>query len=244
MKNFLLPLLAFSTIAIAMAACKSASINENIEKISEVSKASPIFQDANLKKTYKNFEFSAKLRTFQNANAFLAFHTDENFSRGYKIAIDNNPNSPNWWRATGSLFGIRNIVKNFAKDGEWFELKLKVSGAEILVWIDGRLVVEYIQPQNPYRLPEFSQMKLSQGCVALQHTGGGKVEIKDLAIYELPERSDIDNQQANAIDETSDAAIRLHQEDFPVLDFHVHLKDGFTADWAFAKSRKSGLITP
>lgn len=241
MKNFLLTLLAFSTIAIAMAACKSASINENIEKIYEVSKASPIFQDANLKKTYKNFEFSAKLRTFQNANAFLAFHTDENFSRGYKIAIDNNPNSPNWWRATGSLFGIRNIVKNFAKDGEWFELKLKVSGAEILVWIDGRLVVEYIQPQNPYRLPEFSQMKLSQGCVALQHTGGGKVEIKDLAIYELPERSDIDNQQANAIDETSDAAIRLHQEDFPVLDFHVHLKDGFTADWAFAKSRKIGI---
>lgn len=84
-------------------------------------------------------------------------------------------------------------------------------------------------------------MKLSQGCVALQHTGGGKVEIKDLAIYELPERSDIDNQQANAIDETSDAAIRLHQEDFPVLDFHVHLKDGFTADWAFAKSRKIGI---
>ena len=70
---------------------------------------------------------------------------------------------------------------------------------------------------------------------------GGKVEIKDLAIYELPERSDIDNQQANAIDETSDAAIRLHQEDFPVLDFHVHLKDGFTADWAFAKSRKIGI---
>ncbi len=241
MKKFAALVFASSILAIALCACASSAIGPNENLSGEVSDGRPVFQNEDLKKTYKNFEFSAKFKTSENGNAIIAFHTDEKFSKGYKIAIDNNPNSPNWWRATGSLLGVRNIVKNFAKDGEWFELKLKVSGAEILVWIDGRLVVEYVEPQKPYRLPEFSSMKLSQGCVALRHTQGGKVEVKDIEIKELPDRSDVENQQANAIDETSDAAIKLHQADFPVLDFHVHLKDGFTADWAFAKSRKIGI---
>ena len=44
-----------------------------------------------------------------------------------------------------------------------------------------------------------------------------------------------------AIDEAKDSAIRLHQRDFPVLDFHVHLKGGLTFDWALARSRKLGI---
>ncbi|HOV71479.1 MAG TPA: glycosyl hydrolase, partial [Dysgonamonadaceae bacterium] len=45
----------------------------------------------------------------------------------------------------------------------------------------------------------------------------------------------------NAVDETTDEIIRLHQSDFPVLDYHVHLKGELTRELAAEQSRKYGI---
>lgn len=185
--------------------------------------------------TGDDFSLSVKLRTHNGSKGHINF-------RGYKVAINNDLSDPVWWRMTGSLMGVRNVVKNFAKDGEWFELKIKVSGAQIEVWVDSVKVVEYIEPEKPFRLPEFSNMLLSNTALNSIHIDSGtKIDMKDFHLEKLENRSDIANQQAMAIDETTDAAIRLHQRDFPVLDYHVHLKGGLTPDWALARSRKLGI---
>src|SRR5690606_9708687 len=56
----------------------------------------------------------------------------------------------------------------------------------------------------------------------------------------LPATTDLSTQLVEAIDETDDQIIRLHQENFPVLDYHVHLK-GISADEAAAQSRRYGI---
>lgn len=206
-----------------------------------VSQESPVFSGAALSQPAQDFVLTGKFLTKNRGSANLYFHTDSNLSKGYAVAINNDPLGKCWWRASGSLASVRNVAKHFAKDGEWFELKIKVHGAEISTWIDGLKVVEYIEPQKPFRTQKNQNMKLGSGTFALKHSGGGSVLVKDLKIEPLPPRGDVSNQCTNAIDEETDGVIRLHQRDFPVLNFHVHLKGGFTADWAFAKSRKFGI---
>ena len=48
-------------------------------------------------------------------------------------------------------------------------------------------------------------------------------------------------QIAVAKNEQDDDILRLHQEDFPVLDYHVHLKGGFTKEAAARQSRRTGI---
>ena len=202
---------------------------------------SPKLAEESFDKTYKDFIFRAKIKTENGGKARVNFHRAQNGRTGYSVEIDNDAKSANWWRSTGSLTSVRNIVKKFARDGEWFDLEIKVHGAEINVNINGLCVVEYVEPLKPFRTKKNSGMLLSEGKLSMEHTGGGRVYVKGASVEPLPARADIDNQRLAAIDESSDAVIRLHQADFPVMDFHVHLKGGLTSDWAFAKSRKIGI---
>ncbi|MBR6388508.1 MAG: DUF1080 domain-containing protein [Opitutales bacterium] len=183
-----------------------------------------------------DFELSLDFRALEKAKAQITFHN------GYAVLIDNDLDSPCWWRKTGSLRGVRNIVKNFAKDGEWSGIKIRVHGAQICVWVGGVKVVEYIEPKNPYRTNGNSLLSpratRAEICLISE---SGVLEYKNVKISPLARRFDLENQRAMAIDEASDSAIRLHQADFPVLDFHVHLKGGMTIDWALARSRKLGI---
>ncbi|MCD8471474.1 MAG: hypothetical protein LRY33_02495, partial [Parabacteroides chartae] len=53
----------------------------------------------------------------------------------------------------------------------------------------------------------------------------------------------VDEQANNSgtTDEQNDEIIKLHQSDFPVLDYHVHLKGGLTKEMAAIQSRKTGI---
>ena len=54
-------------------------------------------------------------------------------------------------------------------------------------------------------------------------------------------RSISTHNSAEANDEQNDEIIKLHQSDFPVLDYHVHLKGGLTKEVAAKQSRKTGI---
>ena len=43
------------------------------------------------------------------------------------------------------------------------------------------------------------------------------------------------------VDERHDGIIRLQQRDFPVIDYHVHLKGGLTKEMAHAMSMNYGI---
>ncbi|MPM75759.1 hypothetical protein SDC9_122753 [bioreactor metagenome] len=70
----------------------------------------------------------------------------------------------------------------------------------------------------------------------------GAIEVKSIEVTPLKtDKKVIDSQLAEAIDESSDDIIKLHQANFPVLDYHVHLKEDLTLDLAKSQSRRYGI---
>ncbi|SBW06712.1 family 16 glycoside hydrolase [uncultured Dysgonomonas sp.] len=190
---------------------------------------------------YKDFDLKLVLRTTQNGKGFICFHTDDS-GKGYRIAINNDVTDPIWWRMTGSLLSVRNLTKSMVKDNQWFTMNIRVEGQSIVVKVNGEPVVEYIEPAHPLRISPNDRCILSSGTISLAVNGDGAIEFKNISIETL-DRKDINipAQLAIAKDEQNDDILHLHQEDFPVLDYHVHLKGGFTKEAAAKQSRKTGI---
>lgn len=190
---------------------------------------------------FADFELSVTARTVNKGKGEIRFHADKQGDGGYAIALNNDGEDPQWWTKTGSLLSVRNLTKSIVKDNEWFDVQIKVEGKKISVAVNDELLVEYIEPANPYRTPENADQLLSSGTLSMKSTGG-IIEIKSVEITPLKTDKQItDSQLARAIDETSDDIIKLHQANFPVLDYHVHLKEDLTSDLAKIRSREYGI---
>ena len=190
---------------------------------------------------YKNFELSLEVKTDQGGKGAVCFHSDVTASKGYKVAINNDVTDPVWWKMSGSLLSVRNLTKSFVKENQWFAMKIKVEGKAVSVLIDGAPVVEYTEPVEPYRTEANANARLSEGLFALISTGSGNIQFRKIEVNVLKEAVDEQAQQAEATDEQNDEIIKLHQSDFPVLDYHVHLKGGLTKEIAAIQSRKTGI---
>lgn len=187
---------------------------------------------------YNDFELKVKARTIGNGKGFIAFHTDSP-DKGYHVALNNDLESSEWWTKTGSLLSVRNLTKSVVNANEWFDLVIRVEGKAVTVSLNDNLVVDYIEPTSPYRTSEHATKLLSSGKFAIKSTEG-TLEFKAIEVTPLSSTIDVGQQQTLATDETTDHIIKLHQENFPVLDYHVHLK-GLTAEEAAKQSRKYGI---
>jgi len=190
---------------------------------------------------YRNFVLTMEVKTSPGAKGCLWFHTDKNLSKGYKIAINNDQTDNVWWRMTGSLVSVRNLAKSFIKENDWFKMRIAVEGKRIQVSVNNILVVDYIEPVQPYRVGKNIKALLSSGIFAIESDTQQKIFCRNIRVSVPKVKFDLVAQQSKAIDETTDDIIRLHQEDFPVLDYHVHLKGGLTFDGAMAQSRLYGI---
>ncbi|GHV50316.1 hypothetical protein FACS1894181_10730 [Bacteroidia bacterium] len=190
---------------------------------------------------YKNFVLSMELQTSPGGKGAVWFHTGPDLSKGYSVAINNDREDLAWWKMSGSLLSVRNLTKSFIKENEWYTMEVKVNGKSVAVSINGNPVVEYTEPSAPYRSESHKAMLLSAGTFALTSEGRGEIRIKDISVAALKDVAAGGQPLADAPDEQNDAIIRLHQEDFPVLDYHVHLKGGLTKEDAAKLSRQTGI---
>ncbi|MDR1344785.1 MAG: DUF1080 domain-containing protein, partial [Tannerellaceae bacterium] len=197
------------------------------------------------KGSYENFTLTLELRTTQGGKGAILFHTDQALAKGYRVAVNNDRNDPVWWKMSGSLESVRNLTKSFVEEDEWFTLKIRVEGKSITVAVNEEPVVDYIEPAAPFRIDGNTAALLSKGTFAIVSEGNGSIEIKSVKvdIVDLGKNAGpiIQAQLAEAIDEQVDNIIRLHQENFPVLDYHVHLKGGLTNESAAEQSRRTGI---
>lgn len=185
---------------------------------------------------YQNFTLQGQAYTEKDAEATLLFHTDG--ESGYEVLFHNGEIDGS--RKTGSLSAIRNLYRSLAEDNEWFDFEVSVRGKNIAVQINGTDVVCYTEPSQPYRIAEYSKRLLGQGDILLQGKQG-TVKFRNLQITPLDENACNENDTLPAIDEQNDAIIRLQQQNFPVIDYHVHLKGGLTKEMAHAMSMNYGI---
>src|SRR4051794_25577395 len=106
---------------------------------------------------FRNFEFSAEIKTLPGSNSGVYFHTafqPSGFpSAGFEVQVENNePQSgapPTGYverKKTGSLYGVRNVCKTFAHNGDWFRMSIQVRGKQVQTRINDMLVVDYVEP--------------------------------------------------------------------------------------------------
>ena len=163
---------------------------------------------------FTDFEFKADIMTKPRANSGMYFHTKykEDGWPGEGFEVQVN-NSHTDWRRTGSLYGINDVRDSAAKDNEWFTQHIIVDGRQITVLVNGKTVMQYAVPQEGRR-----SRKLSSGTFALQgHDPGSMIYYKNIMVRPLP------------------------RPDFPLVDYHVHLKGGLTLAEAIENAKQRNM---
>jgi len=198
---------------------------------------------------FRNFEFECEAMTEAGANSGVFIHTrfqPIGFPEaGYEIQVLNESRDHNGYhenKLTGSVYGMRNVYKPLSVDGEWFKLRIRVEGKRVRTWLNETLLVDWVEPSNidevngPVR-------KLSFGSFALQcHDPESKVRYRNLRVKRLPDEGPEIAGPAPALTENEKAWLRLGAANFPVMNYHVHLKGGLTIEEALASSRASGFF--
>jgi histidinol phosphatase-like PHP family hydrolase len=166
--------------------------------------------------SFRDFEFKADVMTKPGANSGMYFHTEYLETgwprRGYEVQVNNTHSD---WRKTASLYGIKDIRESPAKDNEWFTQHIIVDGKQVTIIVNGRTVNEYtVSEAGPGR----RSRGLSSGTFALQgHDPGSTVFYRNIMVRPLP------------------------RPDFPMVDYHVHLKGGLTLEEAIENAAARGI---
>lgn len=185
---------------------------------------------------YENFIFRGEALTSEGAEAALLFHSDG--ESGYEITLRNGAQDGSI--KTGSLRSVRNLYRSLAEDGEWFNFEVAVRGKNVAVKINGVDVVCYTEPAAPYREAAHAKKLIGRGAVVAKGIKGD-VRLRNMSIEKLAADARNEADTLPPIDEQTDHVIRFQQRDFPVIDWHVHLKGGLTKEMAHAMSMNYGI---
>jgi hypothetical protein len=189
---------------------------------------------------FRNFELQAEVMTRAGANSGIYFHTAFQESgwpaNGFEVQINNTYAGDADYRErrkTGSLYGIRNVYSQLVPDNEWFRVNLTVRGKQVRVLVNDILTVDYVEPA--------STSALGSGTFALQaHDPHSTVLFRNIRARRLSD--DVQAEAAPpAVDRTYRELLRLSGANYPVVDYHTHLKEALTLDDVLRRWRTQGI---
>jgi hypothetical protein len=200
--------------------------------------------------SFKNFELKADVLTTLGACSGLCFHTRFQPQglpqKGFKVQINNTYAGEGDYREhrkTGSLYGFRDIYRALARDDEWFQLRVLVRAKQVAVWLNDTLIVDYVEPDPPLHTEFSPEGVLDRGTFALEcHDPRAKVYFRNLLVKPLPDDLPMTTTERPVVDDVYRDLLRMNQQNFPVVDYHVHLKGGLTLEEALASSRRLGIM--
>jgi hypothetical protein len=203
-----------------------------------------LFYETN--KPFKNFELVAEIKTTPLANSGIYFHTkfqqNDWPSAGYEVQVNNTHKGIGNYhetKKTGSLYAVRNVYYQTVKDNEWFTMKVRVVENHVQIFVNDHQVVDYVQPDKPWRSEEHIGRLLGSGTFALQaHDENSTVYYRSVKVKRLPDGP----KSALLVDEEWENTVaRLMDKGYPLVDYHVHLKGGLTLEEVKANSLKLGI---
>ena len=196
---------------------------------------------------FRNFEIAVEAKASRGANSGVYFHTKYQEKgwpeKGFEVQICNTCTGEGSYierKKTGSLYAVRNIYKQLVPDDEWFRMNIVVQGKRVQVRVNGTLLVDYIEPEHPAMEGEYAGRVLDHGTFALQgHDAGAKTYFRSVRVRPLPDAAP--QVTLPVLDETDRQILNLEAANYPLVDFHVHLKGGWTIEQALEKSRHDGI---
>ena len=133
----------------------------------------------------RDFEFEAMIKTFPKANSGIFFHTEWQAqgwpAKGYEAQVNATHDDP---RKTGSIYNVKDILNDAPhQDNEWFKYNVRVEGKRIVIKVDGEVVNDYTEPEEP----EHETRHLGEGTIAIQaHDPESVIHFKNIRLRKLP----------------------------------------------------------
>tara|TARA_R110002049_G_scaffold72490_7_gene187497 strand:+ start:52077 stop:52754 length:678 start_codon:yes stop_codon:yes gene_type:complete len=141
---------------------------------------------------FDNFELVVTFRGEPSSNSGVFFHTDMStrdeklhLAKGYEVNMNNSAKEK---QKTGSLYAVVGINDPAIDDTQWTKLHLTVQGKHIVVRIDDKKVVDYVEPDDVKRPTKRSGRLIDPrgGAIALQaHDPDSVYYFKDIRIRRL-----------------------------------------------------------
>ena len=137
---------------------------------------------------FVDFELSLKVKTTANANSGVFFHTRFQETGWPEQGLEAQVNTSHKdRRKTGSIWNKSDVLDEApSTDGKWFDYLIRVQGKKVTVSVDGQVVNEYIEPENPEVDKERPLIRLGKGTFALQgHDPKSTVFYKQIKVRSL-----------------------------------------------------------
>ncbi|HEY5511328.1 MAG TPA: DUF1080 domain-containing protein [Prolixibacteraceae bacterium] len=136
---------------------------------------------------FKNFELKADVMTETGANSGIYFSTlfqQAGFpDKGYEVQVNNSHSD---WKRTGGLYDVQDLREVPTKDYEWFTMDIIVVDQHIVIKLNGKTVVDYIEPAG-VKYKGHPERKIATGTFALQgHDPKSIVYFKNIMVKPLP----------------------------------------------------------
>lgn len=201
---------------------------------------------------FRNFELSVDVKTEGNANAGIYFHTEYQErgwpNKGFEFQVINTDFTAFETKhdyverkKTGSLYGVRNIGRSPVKNDEWFNYRITVQGKTIRGYVNGRLMVDYTEPDEPFQTKPGYRV-LSDGTFAFQcHDPHSTVLFKNIKVRCLPDDAQTPGEPLKEVAFENRLRTFGKAVNLPTADFHVHLAKGLNTEQLMRHARKYGF---
>jgi Domain of Unknown Function (DUF1080) len=128
---------------------------------------------------YENFQYrvEAKINDHGNSGQYFRTKFGPSFPKGYEAQINSTHRDP---IRTGSLYNFgkeATVTEMLVKPDEWFTQEVIAVGNHIIIKVNGKTTVDFIDKKNTY----------TKGHFALQqHDPGTVVQFRKIEVKELP----------------------------------------------------------
>ena len=125
---------------------------------------------------YENFDYRVEAMINDHGNSGQYFRTEfgKSFPKGYEAQINSTHGDP---VRTGSLYNFVKILDQLHKPDEWFTQEVQAVGNHIIIKVNGKTTVDYVDPKNTYMKGHFALQ---------QHDPGTVVKFRKIEVKELP----------------------------------------------------------
>lgn len=124
---------------------------------------------------FENLEFKAEVMINKGGNSGMYFRAafGGGWPKGYEAQVNSSHRDP---KRTGSLYNFVDIKKKLVPDDTWFTQHITVQGNHIVIRVNGKVVVDFIDKKNTYK----------KGYVAFQqHNLGSIVRYRKVMVKPL-----------------------------------------------------------
>lgn len=137
---------------------------------------------------FTNFELKVDVMTEPNSNGGIYFATqyqETNWpEKGFEVQVNNTYERD--FRKTGGLYMVQDNKEKVADDKKWFTEHIIVKGKNVQVFVDGKKIVDWTQPDGWAGPPNTPGRVLAPGTFALQgHDPGSTIHYKNIRVKML-----------------------------------------------------------